>query len=222
MARELVPKGVGQRHPGKFTLGASDPTADNCNGGAEHLDLYVNREGVTILKGHHITDVMLDRIDDVKLLYCYRDIRDVAASLQLFTGVTRMALRNRLSEALDAFSIAFTPQVFGHRNVLVQSYVGIRDRMAESYAQVATHLGAQATSFDAGLYAMVWSRTTAVASAEDATGVENIVTKIHHNHIGPYCGADGYWQAVLDDEDQSIAVEAYERQMGVLKGAGYG
>ena len=184
-------------------------------------ELVATRERM-LFKGHTLTPGIVGMLSNpgVRVLYCWRDIRDVAASLRHFNGLTGEGLAKRLGECLDEQRTAFGLAYDG--NIRLFTYDALVTNPSGSVGRIARHLDVVMDVRQAAEIADAWSLDAVEGMIADASGDPvppsghvDKVTQLHANHISPTRGAPGAWRSLTGD-DLQIATTAYEQQCEIV------
>lgn len=174
--------------------------------------------GIRVFKAHVCTQVMADlcRSENAAVVYCYRDIRDVAVSALRKFDMTFDALIDAkwLDQAISDFR-AWTCVP----NILISRYENMISDLRNEVFRISGFLGANIGEEEIALLAEKFTipaqkqRIEAVRRREPGTiAIEDVVYDeyelLHHNHI--HKGEVGAWRFELSPEQQRFLTDRYK------------
>ncbi|MBN8474940.1 sulfotransferase domain-containing protein [Sulfuritalea sp.] len=177
-----------------------------------------NDTEMRVFKAHICTPVMADLCHSEKamVVYCYRDIRDVAVSALRKFDMTFDALIDAqwLDQAIYDFR-AWT----GTPNVLISCYEDTIGDLRNEVFRISSFLGANLGNEEINLLAKQFTipaqkqRIEAVRRRESGTiatkdSVYDEYELLHHNHI--HKGEVGGWRVELSSDQQRFLTERYK------------
>ena len=167
----------------------------------------------TIVKAHTYYNVSKDCNLDVRRLYIYRDIRDVAASLVKKLDLNNQELYMALDDAIDQYNI-FREE----RGILFQKYEELFSDMDRGVRELSNYLGIELSDKD--IETIVLDNSIDNVENNMTTIKKSFINRmkiklhdfgfkrfqvyndnlIHHNHISSTKGASGTWNGILSKE----------------------
>lgn len=189
------------------------------------LDRHTKDAGLKVFKAHVCTSTLakIAQASDTKVIYCYRDIRDVAVSAMRKFDMPLDALVDAgwLDQAItDYYAWTSMP------NVQVSRYEEMICDLAQEAARIADFLElkveSEALSILAEQYDIPAQRQRIDAlkqrygqSINDSDIVFDEVELLHYNHI--HKGEIGGWRLLLSPLQQSFLTERYRQWLLLLR-----
>lgn len=185
---------------------------------AEHREAaarFKTNDKTALIKSHSLPIEAAFYDDNVRVLFCYRDFRDIAASIKKKWGWSFDVITQRLDDL-----IVLEAEIMGLPNVLSQSYETLFDDMESAIVDLAkfldVDLGAADIKAIKGELSVDSVKSNIGMSLKDK--IKHKLTRkvdidghtlFHKNHISKTNGANGDWNNQFTAEEITILSTRY-------------
>jgi hypothetical protein len=204
------------------------------------LNCYIQDDKIYILKTHQYTFL---NSSPSKILYSYRDIRDVAASAKKKFKYAGDVLIDELDKTLAEQKL-----INSSTNILIQPYENLTNSRLDSIGEIANFLKIELTQDDVenifhrtsidnlkfrGGNGLMWKGIRSVVSycVSNIPIIKRLFTSktkekikpylyphnkntlLHENHISSSNGENGDWNRILDDYEKNTVQQKYKSWM---------